>query len=99
MSPTVENYPPQINSYFMGSFDGFWIHKLYVGDTLIGTVQTVNQEFFSPLFHDRVESVSMGAMESISYPDYPVRPSVPAPSALIVVALGIALFNRKCESR
>ena len=99
MSPTVENYPPQINSYFMGSFDGFWIHKLYVGDTLIGTVQTVNQEFFTPLFHDRVESVSMGAMESIPCPDCPVRPTVPAPSALLIIGLGIAFFNRKCGDR
>jgi hypothetical protein len=99
LTPTVANYPIETKPFFMGSFDGFWIHKLYVGDTLVGTVQTVNQEFFAPVFHDRVESVSMGLMESIPCPDCPVRPPVPAPSALLAIGLGIAFFGRKKTRR
>jgi len=40
--------------------------------------------------HDRVESVSMGYMESIPY-DGPVRPPVPAPGASAMLGLA-ALF-------
>lgn len=90
LEPTVANYPTVPNSYFMGSFDGFWIHKLYMGDRLVATVQSVNQDMFLPISHDRVESVSMGFGEggSIPCPDCPVRP--PVPSVGTAVIFGIA---------
>ncbi len=97
--PTAANYPISPNPFFMGSFDGFWIHKLYLGDTLVATVQTVNQDMFVPIQHDRVESVSMGfVMESIPY-DGPVRPPVPAPSVLLAIGLGFAILSRKGTRR
>ena len=49
LTPTIANYPIETKPFFMGSFDGFWIHKLYVGDILVGTVQTVNQDLFMPI--------------------------------------------------
>lgn len=98
MSPTAANYPIGTKPFFMGSFDGFWIHKLYVGDTLVATVQTVNQDLFSPVFHDRVESVSMGVMEMEPCEDC-IRPQVPAPSALLAIGLGFALLSRKVSRR
>ena len=92
--PTVSNYPQVDKSFFMGSFDGFWIHKLYVNDHMIASVQTVNQEFFVPIYHDRVESVSMGTV-SLQPCVSDCDPGVPAPGALACVCIGTALLSRK----
>jgi hypothetical protein len=40
--PTVSNYPQVDKSFFMGSFDGFWVHKIYNDGHLVMTVQGVN---------------------------------------------------------
>lgn len=96
ISPTVANYPIVSKPFFMGSFDGFWIHKIYNNGNLVMTVQSVDQEMFIPVQHDRVESVSMGYTESIPY-DGPVRPPVPAPSVLMAFAIGLAIFNKKAN--
>jgi hypothetical protein len=81
----------------MGSFDGFWIHKVYNNGNLVMTVQTVNQDMFIPVQHDRVESVSMQLpTESIPY-DGPVRPPVPAPgvSAMLGLAALLAIGRKR----
>lgn len=94
LTPTVANYPVTDNPFFMGSFDGFWIHKLYVNDHMIASVQTVNQEFFAPIYHDRVESVSMGTV-SLQPCVSDCDPGVPAPGALACICIGTALLSRK----
>jgi hypothetical protein len=90
VEPTVSNYVAATRPFFMGSFDGFWIHKVYYKGNLVMTVQTVDQDMFIPVQHDRVESVSMGYTESIPY-DGPVRPPVPSPSVGAMLGLA-ALF-------
>ena len=91
VEPTVSNYAVAARPYFMGSFDGFWIHKIYYRGNLVMTVQTVNQDMFIPVHHDRIESVSMQLpTESIPY-DGPVRPPVPAPGVSVMLGLA-ALF-------
>ena len=90
VEPTVSNYAAATRPFFMGSFDGFWIHKVYNNGNLVMTVQTVDQDMFIPVQHDRVESVSMGYMESIPYGG-PVRPPVPAPGVGAMLGLA-ALF-------
>lgn len=94
LEPTVANYPTAMNSFFMGSFDGFWIHKLYMGDRLVATVQSVDQDMFIPLSHDRVESVSMAFVSSgtIPCPDCPVRPPVPAVGTATLMSLALFVF-------
>ena len=86
--PTVSNYPQVDKSFFMGSFDGFWVHKVFNDGHLVMTVQGVNQQMFIPAQHDRVESVSMGfSAETLPYYG-PVRPPVPSPA--VSAMLGIA---------
>jgi hypothetical protein len=97
VEPTVSNYVSSLRPYFMGSFDGFWIHKVYNNGNLVMTVQTVDQDMFIPVQHDRVESVSMELpTESIPY-DGPVRPPVPAPgvTAMLGLAAIIAIGRRR----
>ena len=97
VEPTVSNYVAATRPFFMGSFDGFWIHKVYNNGNLVMTVQTVNQDMFIPVQHDRVESVSMQLpTESIPY-DGPVRPPVPAPGVGVMLGLAaiIAIGRRR----
>ena len=89
--PTVSNYSTPPHSYFMGSFDGFWIHKIYRDGNLIYTVQGVDQELFIPISYDRIESIAMptaitpgGMVESRH------DPCVPSPgTALILIASAV----------
>jgi hypothetical protein len=91
VQPTVSNYPQIPHNFFMGSFDGFWVHKIYLQGNLVMTVQTVDQDMFIPVQYDRIESVSMEfPTESIPY-DGPVRPPVPAPGVGAMLGLA-ALF-------
>jgi hypothetical protein len=94
--PTVSNYPQIPHNFFMGSFDGFWVHKIYLGGNLVMTVQTVDQDMFIPVQYDRIESVSMEfPTESIPY-DGPVRPPVPAPGMGLLVAMAtLVAFSRR----
>ena len=96
VEPTVSNYVAATRPYFMGSFDGFWIHKIYYRGNLVMTVQTVNQDMFIPVHHDRIESVSMQLpTESIPY-DGPVRPPVPAPGVSVMLGLAaLCAIGRK----
>ena len=97
VEPTVSNYVAATRPFFMGSFDGFWIHKVYNNGNLVMTVQTVDQDMFIPVQHDRVESVSMQLpTESIPF-DGPVRPPVPAPGVGVMLGLAaiIAIGRRR----
>jgi hypothetical protein len=80
----------------MGSFDGFWVHKIYREGNLVMTVQTVDQDMFIPMHYDRIESVCMEfPTESIPY-DGPVRPPVPAPGMGLLVAMAtLVAFSRR----
>jgi hypothetical protein len=97
--PTVSNYPEGDKPFFMGSFDGFWVHKIYNNGHLVLTVQGVDQDMFIPVQHDRVESVTMNMVpnETIPCPDCPVRPPVPAPgvSAVLGVAALFAMGRKR----
>ena len=94
--PTVSNYPQIPHNFFMGSFDGFWVHKIYLQGNIVMTVQTVDQDMFIPMHYDRIESVCMEfPTESIPY-DGPVRPPVPAPGMGLLVAMAtLVAFSRR----
>jgi hypothetical protein len=96
VQPTVSNYPQVPHNFFMGSFDGFWVHKIYREGNLVMTVQTVDQDMFIPMHYDRIESVCMEfPTESIPY-DGPVRPPVPAPGMGLLVAMAtLVAFSRR----
>ena len=96
VQPTVSNYPQVSHNFFMGSFDGFWVHKIYREGNLVMTVQTVDQDMFIPMHYDRIESVCMEfPTESIPY-DGPVRPPVPAPGMGLLVAMAtLVAFSRR----
>ena len=96
--PTVTNYATPPHNYFMGSFDGFWVHKLYKDGNLIYTIQGVDQELFIPISYDRIESVSMpvaltpgGVVESRH------DPCVPSTGTSVIMAFAAmcALYQRK----
>lgn len=97
--PTISNYPVMPSHFFMGSFDGFWVHKIYSGDQLVMTVQGVDQDLFIPVFHDRVESVCMATQldgdDIDTTADCP--PDVPSSGAmalLVIAAFGLRRRNR-----
>jgi hypothetical protein len=96
VQPTVSNYTQVPHNFFMGSFDGFWVHKIYLQGNLVMTVQTVDQDMFIPMHYDRIESVCMQfPTESIPY-DGPVRPPVPAPGMGLLVAMAtLVAFSRR----
>jgi hypothetical protein len=96
VQPTVSNYTQVPHNFFMGSFDGFWVHKIYLQGNLVMTVQTVDQDMFIPMHYDRIESVCMEfPTESIPY-DGPVRPPVPAPGMGLLVAMAtLVAFSRR----
>jgi hypothetical protein len=97
VEPTVSNYVAMDRPFFMGTFEGFWVHKIYNDGHLVYTIQGVDQDMFIPIQHDIVESVSMDLpTESIPY-DGPVRPPVPAPG--VTAILGIAAFVASLKKR
>ena len=97
--PTVNNYPIANYKFFMGRFDGFWIHKLYRDGNLVMTVQGVDQDMFIPVQYDAIESVSMLMVPgwSIPCPDCPVRPPIPEPGTALLIGLAamVAVCVRK----
>lgn len=91
---TMANYPTVNSKYFMGSFNGFWIHKIYNMNHLVMTVQTVNQEMFIPVPYDRVESVCMQVSpETNGGPNAPA-PDVPAPGVLAALGLAVIVLKK-----
>ena len=90
---TLANYPTVNNKYFMGSFNGFWIHKIYNMNHLVMTVQTVNQEMFIPVPYDRIESVCLQTATK-SNESHPATSNIPAPGVLAVLGITVTLLKR-----
>jgi hypothetical protein len=94
VQPTVSNYPQIPHNFFMGSFDGFWIHKIYREGNLVMTVQGVNQDMFIPVSYDRIESVCMNLVPE-ELTDDP-HPNVPAPGMGLLIAMAsVVAFSRR----
>jgi hypothetical protein len=92
--PTVSNYPQVPHNFFMGSFDGFWVHKIYREGNLVMTVQGVNQDMFIPVSYDRIESVCMDLVPE-ELTDDP-HPHVPSPGMGLLVAMAsVVAFSRR----
>jgi hypothetical protein len=89
VQPTVSNYSQIPHNFFMGSFDGFWVHKIYRDGHLVYTTQGVDQDLFIPIQHDRIESVSMNVAADVIPGPYegPVRPPVPSPGVSAMLGL------------
>jgi hypothetical protein len=90
---TVSNYLTPPMPHFMGTFNGFWVHKIYRDGHLVYTTQGVNQDLYIPIQYDRVESVSMNVAADIIPGPYegPFRPPVPAPGVSVLLGMA-ALF-------
>jgi hypothetical protein len=97
VQPTVTNYPQVPNSYFMGRFDGFWVHRIYRDGKLVTTIQGVDQDLFIPMQYDRVESVSYTTMCEMSDCGHERgHPHVPGPSSGLLFAMAVVcLVGRK----
>jgi hypothetical protein len=94
--PTVSNYPQIPHIFFMGSFDGFWVHKIYREGNLVMTVQGVNQDMFIPVSYDRIESVCMDLVPEELTDDPQYHPHVPAPGMGLLVAMAsVVAFSRR----
>ena len=50
------NFP---HTMFMGSSDGFWVHRVFLDGHLTRTFTMVDQQFAIPMQYDRIESVAM----------------------------------------
>ena len=87
VQPTVSNYPQVPHNFFMGSFDGFWIHKIYREGNLVMTVQSVNQNMFIPVSYDRIESVCMAFMPEELTNNSQYSPNVPTPGIGLLIAM------------
>lgn len=97
--PTVTNYPMVDSSFFMGRFDGFWVHRIYNDGRLVMTVQGVNQDMFIPVIHDRIESVCMqtgldGDDIDTKFDD-PFPPDVPSAGTFALFLVGALVATRK----
>jgi hypothetical protein len=75
------------SNLFMGTADGLWVYKLYNGGVLVKTVQMVDQQFAIPIMYDRIESISMGALQMTSSSG---TTSTPVPSPGMGLMLGMA---------
>lgn len=96
VQPTVSNYPQVPHNFFMGSFDGFWVHKIYRENNLVMTVQGVNQDMFIPVSYDRIESVCMDLVPEELTDDPQYHPHVPAPGMGLLVAMAtLVAFKRQ----
>jgi hypothetical protein len=84
---------------FMGDFDGYWVHRVYLDGNLIMVLKTDNQQLFVPIAYDYIQSVCL----SISPDPESVRgvaadPVVPAPAAIALFGLSLIL-SRKPRNR
>ena len=96
VSPTQSNYAMPSSKFFMGSFDGFWVHKIYREVNLVMTVQGVNQDMFIPVSYDRIESVCMDLVPEELTDDPQYHPHVPEPASALILTVAAALaFGRK----
>ena len=98
--PTVGVDLPHI--MFMGSSDGYWVHRLFLNNHLVGTFTFVDQQFSIPIKFDRVESVALpftgvpaGGIECSRGHGGCDTPA-PGSAAMLIVAAAITRFrNRK----
>ena len=95
--PTVINYSQISHTFFMGRFDGLWIHKLYRDGNLFMTVQGVDQDMFIPVQYDSVQSMSYNmGFDSPEYEGPVQHPHVPGPSSGLLLAMAmVCLVGRK----
>lgn len=84
------------HTLFQGSSDGFWVHKLYLNDHLVGTYRMCNQQFSIPIMYDRIESVSLPVSPVEGSPTECTRGhDCPEPGAFILLLVGaFVFFNR-----
>jgi hypothetical protein len=81
------------SNLFMGTADGLWIYKLYNGGVLVKTVQMVDQQFAIPIMYDRVESVCMGAIQTMQLVGN--APPVPSPGVLVILGIAALCFLKR----
>jgi len=81
------------SNLFMGTADGLWVYKLYNGGVLVKTVQMVDQQFAIPIMYDRVESVCMGAIQTM--PLVGNAPPVPSPGVLVILGIAALCFLKR----
>ena len=77
------------SNLFMGTADGLWIYKIYNGGVLVKTIQMVDQQFAIPIMYDRIESISMGALQMTESSG---AAPTPVPSPGMGVILGMSAF-------
>jgi hypothetical protein len=94
VSPTQSNYNINSSSFFMGNFDGYWVHKIYKGDVLLMAKQTLNQDLFIPVAYTRVESTTLECRDDCGRRDCPDVPE-PTGVALIGIAAAITAFRKR----
>ena len=95
----VTNYGEMPSMMFIGDFDGYWVHRVYLDGNLIMVLKTDNQQLFVPIAYDYIQSVCL----SISPDPESVRgvaadPVVPAPAAIALFGLS-AILARKPRNR
>lgn len=81
------------HNLFMGFSDGFWIHRLFLNDHLVGTFTFTDQQFAIPVNYDRIESVAMPVACTPEPEDPGSHPHTPTPGGAAVLLLS-ALFVR-----
>lgn len=90
------------HNLFMGSSDGYWVHRVFLNDHLVGTFTFKDQQFAIPVKYDRIESVAMPFSPAEIGPtcDHhgggdPCHPSPGGAAALIISAVLVRLRGRK----
>jgi hypothetical protein len=97
VQPTVTNYPQVPHAFFMGKFEGFWIHRVYNNGNLVTIIQGVNQEMFIPMHYDRIESVSYTTQaDDCLIEAGRCHPHVPSPASGLLFSMAVVcLIGRK----
>ena len=95
----VTNYGEMPSMMFIGDFDGYWVHRVYLDGNLIMVLKTDNQQLFVPVTYDYIQSVCL-AISPDTYPigSVGVDPVVPAPAAIALFGLSLIL-SRKPRNR
>jgi hypothetical protein len=90
----VSNYAKLPSMMFIGDFDGYWIHRLYLDGNLVMIVQATNQQLFVPIAYDYVQSVCLSiSPDEYSGSSLTVDPVVPSPATVLIVGLSALLFK------
>jgi hypothetical protein len=90
----VSNYAKLPSMMFVGDFDGFWIHRLYLDGNLVMIVQGVDQQLFIPVTYDYVQSVCLSTSpDAYGGTSLTVDPIVPLPGTSLILGLSALLFK------